>query len=105
MTRRLVKTTQDGRKLEVVGLALTLDGKLEAFELMEVAMHPNRHAILAVMPDATHMAGRVALTKEEAQIVFDAFKETETEILANPAAINERFRLAAIHRARTEGIE
>ena len=105
MARRLVKTTQDGRKLEVVGLALTLDGKLEAFELMEVATHPNRRVILAVMPDATHMAGRVALTQEEARIVVDAFKETEAEILANPAAISERFRIAAIHRARTEGIE
>ncbi len=29
----LVKTTQDGRKLEVIGLAICLDGKLEAFEL------------------------------------------------------------------------
>ncbi|MGP8232052.1 MAG: hypothetical protein ACLQL2_05215 [Methylovirgula sp.] len=105
MAHALVKVTQDGRKLEVNGLAITLDGKLEAVELMEVKMHPNRSAIVAVMPEATHIAGRVALTREEAQIILDTIKETEAEILANPIAIQERFRIAAIHRARTEGIE
>ena len=34
----LVKVTQDGRKLEVVGLAILLDGQLEAFELIEVKL-------------------------------------------------------------------
>ena len=61
-----VKTTQDGRKLEVIGLAICLDGQLEAFELIEVKLHPNQRAIWTVMPEATHMAGRVALTREEA---------------------------------------
>jgi hypothetical protein len=101
----LVKTTQDGRKLEVVGLAILLDGELEAFELIEVKMHPNRRAILQVLPEATHMAGRVALTQEEAAIVDAAFKEAEAEILASPTAINERFRIAAMWKAREQGIE
>jgi hypothetical protein len=101
----LIKTTQDGRKLEVIGLALCLDGKLEAFELIEVKLHPNRQLILQVMPEATHMAGRVALTQDEADAVVQAFKEIEAQILANPAAINERFRLAATRRAREQGIE
>ena len=101
----LVKTTQDGRKLEVVGLAICLDGKLEAFELIEVKLHPNKCAIRAVMPEATHMAGRVALTREEAEIVTDAFKQAEAEILASPVAINERFRIAAMWKAREQGIE
>jgi len=101
----LIKTTQDGRKLEVVGLAICLDGQLEAFELIEVKLHPNRRAISKVMPEATHMAGRVALTREEAAAVFNAFKEAEAEILASPAAINERFRIAAIWKAREQGIE
>ncbi|HUI22024.1 MAG TPA: hypothetical protein VLZ74_13400 [Methylocella sp.] len=101
----LVKVTQDGRKLEVVGLAILLDGQLEAFELIEVKMHPNRRAILQVLPEATHIAGRVALTREEAAIVDAAFKEAEAEILANPAAINERFRIAAMWKAREQGIE
>jgi hypothetical protein len=101
----LIKTTQDGRKLEVVGLAILLDAQLEAFELIEVKLHPNRRAIWTVMPEATHMAGRVALTCEEADLVMRAFKEAEAEILASPAAINERFRIAAMWKAREQGIE
>ncbi len=101
----LVKVTQDGRRLEVVGLAICLDGQLEAFDLIEVKLHPNRRAIWSVMAEATHMAGRVALTREEAEIVNNAFKEAEAEILASPAAINERFRIAAMRKARDQGIE
>lgn len=88
-----------------MGLAICLDGKLEAFELMEVALHPNRRAILEVMPEATHMAGRIALTREEAAIVQEAFDKAEAQILASPAAINERFRLAVNRRSAKEGIE
>jgi hypothetical protein len=105
MMGTLVKITQDGRKLEVVGLAILLDGELEAFELIEVKLHPNRRAILQVLPEATHLAGRVALTSEEAAIIEAAFKEAEAEILASPTAINERFRIAAMWKAREQGIE
>lgn len=101
----LVKTTLDGRKLEVVGLAILLAGELEAFELIEVKLHPNRRAILDAVPDATHMAGRVPLTLEEVAIVEDAFKKAEAAILADPKAINERFRIAAMWKAREQGIE
>jgi hypothetical protein len=101
----LVKTTQDGRRLEVIGLAICLDGELEAFELIEVKMHPNRRAIWSAAPDATHMAGRVTLTREEADVVIGAFKNAEAEILASRAAINERFRIAAMWKAREQGIE
>ncbi|WGJ13175.1 hypothetical protein QEV83_10640 [Methylocapsa sp. D3K7] len=101
----LVKITQDGRRLEVVGLAILLDGELEAFDLIEVKLHPNRRAIVQVLPEATHMAGRVALTREEAATVEAAFKEAELEILASPTAINERFRIAAMWKAREQGIE
>jgi len=101
----LVKTTQDGRRLEVIGLAICLDRELEAFELMEVKLHPHRRAIWNAVPEATHIAGRVPLTREEADIVFAAFKEAEARILANPAAINERFRIAAMWKAREQGIE
>lgn len=105
MATTLVKTTESGRKLEVIGLAICLDGELEAFELIEVKLHPNQRAIWKVAPNATHMAGRVTLTKEEAEIVFNAFKEAQAEILASPAAINERFRIAAMWKAREQGIE
>lgn len=101
----LVKVTQDGRRLEVIGLAICLDGALEAFDLIEVKLHPNRRAILKVMPEATHMAGRVALSREEAEIVTAAFKRAEAQILADPVAINERFRIAAMWKAREQGIE
>ncbi len=101
----LIKTTQDGRRVEVNGLAICLDGELEAFELIEVKLHPNRRAILAAVPDATHMAGRLALTAAEAEKVTQAFKEAEAQILASPAAINERFRIAAMWKAREQGIE
>lgn len=101
----LIKMTQDGRKLEVRGLAICLDGQLIADDLIEVQHHPLRRAILAVLPEATHMAGRVALTAEEAGIATAALARVEAEILASPAAINERFRIAAMHKARNEGIE
>jgi hypothetical protein len=101
----LIKTTQDGRKLEVVGMAICLDGKLEAVELIEIRKHPNRATIWKAAPDATHMAGRVTLTQDEAVAVARAFTATEAEILASPAAINERFRIAAMRKAREQGIE
>jgi hypothetical protein len=51
------------------------------------------------------MAGRVTLTKEEVEIVTKAFDAAQAQILANPAAINERFRIAAMWKAREQGIE
>jgi hypothetical protein len=101
----LIKTTLDGRRLEVVGLAICLDGKLEAIELVEVKRHPNRAAIREIAPDATHMAGRVPLTCAEAEIVADAFARAEAEMMANPVAIHERFRLAVLQKACEQGIE
>jgi hypothetical protein len=101
----LIKTTQDGRKLEVVGLAITLGGRLEANELIDVKDHPYRHAIRAAAPEATHMAGRVPLTQAEAAIVLTAFAQAEADMLASPVAIHERFRIAAMMKAREQGIE
>ncbi|MFO1107706.1 MAG: hypothetical protein U1E61_00835 [Bradyrhizobium sp.] len=101
----LIKTTLDGRKLEVAGLAITLDGRLEATELIEVPAHPHRRAIRAAVPDATHMAGRVPLTSEQAAAVTAALQQAEADLLANPVAIHERFRIAAMMKAREQGIE
>jgi hypothetical protein len=103
--RTYVKTTQDGRKLEVVGLAICLDDKLECFDLIDLKLHPNRRTILRTAPEADFMAGRVTLTKEEAAIIVRALKEANDEILASPSAMNERFRIAFMHRAREQGIE
>ena len=101
----LVKMTQDGRKLEVIGFGIYLDGQLEAFDLIEAKMHPNKRGIWSVMPEATHVAGRVALSREEAEIVTKALKEAEKQMLESPAAIKERFRIAAMWKAREQGIE
>ena len=101
----LIKTTQDGRKLEVVGLAIMLGGRLETDELIEVKNHPYRRAILATVPEATHMAGRVPLTREEAKLVLAALNKAEADMLGNPAAIHERFRIAAMRKAHEQGIE
>lgn len=101
----LIKTTQDGRKLEVVGLAILFDNKLEAFELVEVKDHPRARAIWKMEPNATHMAGRVVLTHEEAERAKAALSTAEEEVIASPAAIAERFRLASLRRACSEGIE
>jgi hypothetical protein len=49
--------------------------------------------------------GRVTLTKEEAEIVRKALQEANDEIVASPAAMNERFRITFMHRAREQGIE
>jgi hypothetical protein len=100
-----VKTTQDGRKLEVIGLAICLDGKLECFELIDLKLHPNRRAIWTVAPEADFVAGRVTVTKEEAEIIRKALQEANDEIIASPQAMNERFRIAFMHRAREQGIE
>ncbi|MGO9392486.1 hypothetical protein [Rhodoblastus sp.] len=101
----LVKTTQDGRKVEVVGPAVTLGGKLEAMELTSVTDHPNRAAILKAAPDAAFMAGRVTLTAEEAKIAQAALDVGHKEYFANPKAIEERFRSAANRREAELGIE
>jgi hypothetical protein len=101
----LIKTTQDGRRLEVVGLAICLNGKLEADELIEVKDHPHRAAIRQVAPEATHMAGRVPLTRDEAEKVTGALARAEAGLMNNPVAIHERFRLAAMRKACEQGIE
>lgn len=101
----LIKTTQDGRRLEVAGLAILLDSKLEAFELIEVKDHPRARAIWEMDPQASHMAGRVMLTEEEASQVKAALAAAEEAVINSPAAIEERFRLASLRRACSEGIE
>ncbi len=101
----LIKITQDGRRLEVVGQVICLGGELETDCLTEVQNHPLRRKILGVLPEATHVAGRVALTRVEADVARAALKEAEAAVIANPAAIAERFRLAALWKAREQGIE
>ena len=90
----LIKTTADGRKLTVIGAAIYLDGAKEADDLDPVIYHPNREAILKAAPDATHMAGRVALTWEQALAANAALKEAREAFESSPQGLAERMRKA-----------
>jgi hypothetical protein len=103
--RTFVKLTHDGRRVEVAGTAILLDGVLESLEITDIVNHPRKFQILHAAPDATHVAGRVALNAAEAGIARAALSEGHRQLAGNPAAIAERFRLAANRRAWSEGIE
>ncbi|HYE37502.1 hypothetical protein [Methylocaldum sp.] len=87
-----VKTTADGRKVEVMGTAVYLAGKKETDRLIPVQEHPNRAAILNAVPNATHMAGRLPLTAEEAAIAQTALEAAKAAYDASPLGIAERIR-------------
>ena len=89
-----IKTTQDGRKVEVIGKSICLDGKREADHLVAVIQHPNWRAILDAVPDATHMAGRLPLTVDEAEKAQLAMNAGQESYDNNPTGIAERARLA-----------
>ena len=90
----LIKTTADGRKLEVIGSALYLDGVKEADDIDPVIYHPNRENIHKAAPDATHMAGRVPLAWAEALAANAALKEARAAFESSPQGLAERMRRA-----------
>ena len=87
-----IKTTEDGRKVEVIGMAICLDGQKEADRLIPVLEHPNRAAILSAVPNATHMAGRLPLTAEQAALAQKALDEAKAAYELSPHGIAERIR-------------
>lgn len=89
-----IKTTADGRNLAVIGSALYLDGVKEAEFLDPVIHHPNKAAILEAAPDATHMAGRVPLTWEQALAAQAALKAAREAFESSPQGLAERMRRA-----------
>ncbi|WP_045224565.1 hypothetical protein [Methyloterricola oryzae] len=89
-----IKTTQDGRKVEVIELSVCLAGKPEAEYLVPVAEHPNRDAILQAVPDATHMAGRLPLNAEEAATAQAALEANKLAFENSPKGLAERIRRA-----------
>lgn len=93
-SRILIKTTQDGRKVEVIGRKICLDGEPEADRLVMVIEHPNWRAILDAAPEATHMAGRIPLTVDEAEQAQHALTAAQLAYEASPTGIAERARLA-----------
>lgn len=89
-----IKTTLDGRKVEVIGASICLAGTPEADRLVAVIHHPNWRAILEVAPDATHMAGRIALTVDEAERAQLAINAAKVAHATSPAGVAERTRQA-----------
>lgn len=87
-----IKTTEDGRKLQVVGRAVFLDGVKEAEWLVPIVQHPNWKAILEAVPKATHLAGRVPLTWDEALVAQAALNEAREAYETSPTGIAERLR-------------
>lgn len=100
-----VKTTEDGRKVEVIDDAVCLDGRPEATKLVPLIEHPNRQAILRAVPQATHMAGRIALTLPESAIAQDALNAASRDFDASPGGIARRLQAAIHNKARMDGIE
>ncbi len=105
MGTTFIRTTSDGRRIEVIDGAVCLDGRIEARELVALIEHPNRQAILRVLPRATHMAGRLALTMEEANQIQDLLAEARRELDLSPAALHRRMQDVMLHRAKMEGVE
>ena len=90
----LIKAIADGRKLEDIGSALCLAGVKEADDIDPVVYHPNRERIIEAAPDATHMAGRVPLTWQEALAANAALKEARAAFESSPQGLAERMRRA-----------
>lgn len=105
MSATLVKHTRDGRAVEVIDGWVCLGGLKEADTLVPVIEHPNRQAILAAVPGATHMAGRLPLTHEEAAIAQGALSAIERTVDTGPVAIAQRLRRALWAKAVADGVE
>ena len=101
----LIKTTRDGRRVEVIGSALCLDGMPEAETLTVLDEHPNRAAILRAVPTAPHVAGRLPLTLAEASVAQAALRAAQDRFDGSAAAVRERLRRAEWGKAIADGAE
>jgi hypothetical protein len=104
MKTTLIRTTSDGRAVEVIGAYICVDRDPVADGIVEIETHPNRKAILAAVPNATHMAGPIVLTAEEASAVRGALSAAEPPI-TDPSEISKRISNAVHIRNRNSGIE
>ncbi|AFJ89856.1 MULTISPECIES: hypothetical protein [Burkholderia] len=106
MTERvLVKTTQDGRKVEVIDGWVCLAGVRETDHLVPLGEHPNRQAIARTVRGATHVAGRLPLTHDEAAIAQGALAAAQRAFDASPQGIAQRIRKAVWAKTAAEGVE
>lgn len=101
----LVKHTLDGRKVEVIGRHVCLDGVPEADALVVLDEHPNRQAILKACPKATHMAGRLPLTMAETSVAQAALRQVNDAFDGTPQAAGERLRRVLWQKAFADGAE
>jgi hypothetical protein len=100
-----IKTTLDGRTVEVIGGHICLDGKPETDTLVVLDEHPNRQAILRAVPKATHMAGRLPLTMSETSVAQAALRRFHKPFDGSPQAVNERLRQAVWQKTFADGAE
>ncbi|MFP3801451.1 hypothetical protein [Paraburkholderia sp. SIMBA_027] len=101
----LVKVTRDGRKVEVIDGWVCLAGVREADRLVPLDEHPNRQAIVHSVPGATHIAGRLPLTHEQAAIAQGTMAAAQREFDVSPSGIAQRIRQAVWARTAAEGVE
>jgi len=105
MTSHYIRTTSDGRKVEVIDGWICLDGVREADSLIAMDEHPNRQAILRAVPGATHAGGRLPFTLAEAAAVQSALSVNQRSFDASPAGISQRLRRAMWVKATADGVE
>jgi hypothetical protein len=105
MDATLIKTTLDGRRVEVIDGWVCLGGVREADSLIPLQEHPNRQAIARAVPGATHAAGRLPLTLAEAAMTQDALSAAQRVFDASAGAITQRIRRAVWAKAAAEGVE
>jgi hypothetical protein len=101
----LIKTTHDGRKVEVIDGRVCLDGMPEADALVVIDEHPNRQAILRAVPRASHVAGRLPLTLAEASVAQAALREARDDFDGSAQAVRERLRRAVWQKSLADGAE
>jgi hypothetical protein len=101
----LIRTTHDGRRIEVIGARICLDGQPEADELVVIDEHPNRQAILKLVPLATHVAGRLPLTLAEASVAQAALRRATDRFDGSAQAARERLRQVVWRKSVTDGVE
>ena len=104
-TATYVKTTADGRVVEVIDGVVCLAGVPEAGELVHLSEHPNRLAVLQAVPQATHMAGRLPLTAAEAAVASAALLAAQRAVDTRPATIARRLQRAVFLKTRLDGVE
>lgn len=101
----LVRIASDGRRVEVIGRHVCLDGRPESDTVVALDEHPNRAAILKAVPLATHVAGRLPLTLPEASVAQAALRRAQDTFDGTPAAARERIRRAEWGKAFADGAE